>query len=63
MGVKTRVVVTQYESPVDPVVLNQTDAANSRYGEMMPEHARRERRHQRSLWRDGPARTVSDRFW
>jgi len=63
MGAKASVVVRQYENPVEPVVLGETNAANLRFGELTPKHARRERRRRRKPLPGGPSRTVSTRFW
>lgn len=63
MGAKARVVVTRYENPVEPVVLDETEASNLHFGEMTPTHARRERRRQRRRdRRDCPATSLI-RFW
>lgn len=66
MGVKARVVVTHYDSPdepVEPVVLDGTKAANLGFGELTPEHARRERRRQRETRRSRSSHTVLGRIW
>jgi hypothetical protein len=63
MGVKARVSVTHYDNPVEPVVLDETRAANLHFGEMTPEHLRRERRRRRKMRRAGHPHTPLIRFW
>ena len=63
MGVKARVIVTHYDSPVEPVILGDTQAANLHFGELTPEHARRERRRRRKLHRGDHPNTALTRFF
>ena len=63
MGVKARVIVTHYDNPVEPVSLGDTRAANLHFGELTPEHARRERRRRRKLHRGDHPNTVLTRFF
>jgi len=63
MGVKATIIVTHYDNPVEPVVLDETAAANLHFGEMTPEHERRERRRRRNMRRDTPDKAVPTRFW
>jgi hypothetical protein len=63
MGVKARVIVTHYDNPAEPVILGDTRAANLHFGELTPEHARRERRHRRKLHRGDRPHTALTRFF
>ena len=63
MGVKARVFVTHYDNPVEPVVLDDARAANLHFGELTPEHARRERRRRRRLQRGDHPHTALTRFF
>ena len=63
MGAKARVVVTRYENPVEPVVVNEAEASNLHFGEMTPAHARRERRRRRHRdRREHPATSLTRLF-
>jgi hypothetical protein len=63
MGSKAIVIVTHYSNPVEPVVIEDTGASNLHFGELTPQHARRERRRQRGRQRQAPGRHVIARYW
>ena len=60
---KARVIVTRYANPVEPVVLDENRAANIHFGELTPEHARRERRRQRARQRQARRHETVARYW
>ena len=53
MAAKARIVVTHYENPVSPVVIEHGHASNLQFGELTPRHVRRERRRRRNALRRG----------
>jgi len=63
MAKKARVIVTHYANPVEPVVMDDTGAANIHFGELTPEHARRERRRSRARLRQARRHETVARFW
>ena len=63
MAKKARIIVTHYVNPVEPVVLDESGAANIHFGELTPEHARRERRRQRARQRQARRRETVARYW
>ena len=63
MARKARIIVTHYANPVEPVVMDESGAANIHFGELTPEHARRERRRQRARLREARRDGIVTRYW
>lgn len=63
MGVRARVYIRRYDPPVKPVVVDDTRAANLKFGEMTAEHGRRARRRRRKMQRGSHPRNALIRFW
>lgn len=63
MAKKASVIVTHYANPVEPVLMDESGAANIHFGELTPEHARRERRRQRARQRQARRHDIVARYW
>ena len=62
MAAKAKIVVRRYENPVSPVIVEHGHASNLHFGELTPQHARRERRRRRKAHRRDPAHGITVRL-